>query len=221
VSFLFKTKDKEFFIDIRFFLHQRFFQVNTSLVVTDLTLPNPYDIIIDINLLSKRDLLELLNYLKGEIPRELIDLICFSKMSEYEYIENQARLSPIATFKHYKMICSYNDINIYPQFKFFYNEYSFVFTKNGQEYWPESLKEFSLLCNLAQKEMFSYEPSILYECYEYRKVKINKGQYYQIRNNNDWITIPQSVPNRYMDEYDEIKNNVEKRILLAKKLEGE
>jgi hypothetical protein len=66
------------------------------------------------------------------------------------------------------------------------------------------------------KKQLQYD--VEFETYKYREISFNYEKMIQININDTWMTIPYNRPDKYSDEYNEIKELLQKRKALFDKL---
>jgi hypothetical protein len=188
-----------------------------------------YDIYMKIGYITLEDfksILDKINFDEFELDdvytHEILDLFNFVNQNEEQYLKSNKQ------FFNYTPIAKLNDIDIYWKFNYkdidlYLDNNDFFFAKGTDEYIPGTLKEYCLLCYEGQKQIKrnDIELDIKFETSEYREVKYAYTNLIQFNYQNEWITIPTSLPNRYDKEYEQIHDELKKRKRLYDKLMGD
>jgi len=188
-----------------------------------------YDIYMKIGHFSLEDfkiILDKINFDELELDdvytHEILDLFIFVNQNEEQYLKSNKQ------FFNYKPLTNFNGIDIYWKFNYkdidlYLDNNDFFFAKETDEYIPETLKEYCLLCYEGQKQIKrnDIELDIKFETSEYREVKYAYTNLIQFNYQNEWITIPTSLPRRYDKEYEQIHDELKKRKRLYDKLMGD
>jgi len=190
-----------------------------------------YDVYMKIGHIELEDfkiILDKINFDEFELDdvytHEILDLFDFVNQNEEQYLKSDKQ------FFNYKPIAKLNDIDIYWKFNYknivlYLDNNDFFFAKGTDKYIPETLKEYCLLCHEGQKQIKQkdedIELDIKFETSEYREVKYAYTNLIQFDYQNEWITIPTSLPHQYDKEYEQIHDELEKRKRLYDKLMGD
>lgn len=222
--YTYTKKYNDFIISLIFRIDNSNYTKGVSMLVS-----RDYDIYMKIGYITLEDfkiILEKINFDEFELDdvytHEILDLFNFVNQNEEQYLKSDKQ------FFNYTPITKLNDIDIYWKFNYknivlYLDNNDFFFAKGIDEYVPETLKEYCLLCHEGQKQIKQedIELDIKFETSEYREVRYAYTNLIQFNYQDEWITIPTSLPHQYDKEYEQIHDELEKRKRLYDKLMGD
>ena len=222
--YIYTKKYNGFIISLIFRIDNSNYTKGISMLVS-----RDYDIYMKIGYITLEDfkiILEKINFDEFELDdvytHEILDLFNFVNQNEEQYLKSDKQ------FFNYTPIAKLNDIDIYWKFNYknivlYLDNNDFFFAKGIDEYVPETLKEYCLLCHEGQKQIKreDIQLDIKFETSEYREVRYAYTNLIQFNYQDEWITIPTSLPHQYDKEYEQIHDELEKRKRLYDKLMGD